>query len=67
MSSSKRSWKLERAGVSSNSRSRSNKYSGSDSKPRPASGSRDRVWVGRYTRADGSKVKGHYRAAAGNG
>jgi len=67
MSSSKRPWKLERTGVSSNSRSRSNKYSGGDTTKRPAPGSRDRVWVGGYTRADGSKVKGHYRATAGNG
>ncbi|VTT96720.1 unnamed protein product [Gemmataceae bacterium] len=66
---SKRSWKLERASVSvpGHSRPRSNKYSGGDSGTKPAPGSRERVWVGGYTRADGSKVKGYYRATAGNG
>jgi hypothetical protein len=61
---SKRSWKGERASVSSanKSRPRSNKYSGSDSHKRPAPGSRDQVWVGGYKRADGSKVKGYYRS-----
>ena len=65
----KRSWKMERASVSraGKSRPRSNKYSGGDSGKRPSPGSRDQVWVGGYTRADGSKVKGHYRATAGNG
>ena len=64
--STKRSWKLERASVSSasKSRSRSNKYSGGDSHKRPAPGSRDQVWVGGYKRADGSKVKGHYRGTS---
>lgn len=58
-----RSWKNERASVTAKSknRPRSNKYSKGDSKKRPAAGSRDRVWVGGYTRADGSKVTGHYR------
>jgi hypothetical protein len=60
-----RSWKMERASVNSvtRSRPRSNKYRKSDSKPRPGAGTRNRVWVGGYTRADGSKVHGHYRAA----
>ena len=59
-----RSWKLERASVSvrGKSRPRTNKYSGGDTSKRPAAGSRDRVWVGGYTRADGSKVSGYYRA-----
>jgi hypothetical protein len=59
-----RSWKLERASVSQpgKSRPRSNKYSGGDKSKRPAPGSRERVWVGGYTRADGSKVAGYYRA-----
>ena len=62
MASGKRSWKPERASVSSSakSRPRSNKYSNSDSRKQAPSG-RDQVWVGGYTRADGSKVKGHYR------
>ena len=62
-----RAWKLERASVSvsGKSRPRSNKYSGSDSSKRPASGSRDQVWVGGYKRADGTKVGGHYRCAPG--
>lgn len=63
-----RSWKLERASVHKNgkSRPRSNKYSGGDSDTRPAPGERERVWVGGYTRADGSKVHGHYRATPGS-
>ena len=58
-----RSWKLERASVKANgkSRPRSNKYSGGDKSRKPAPGSRERVWVGGYTRADGSKVSGYYR------
>lgn len=68
-SNSKRSWKLERASVSvpGKSRPRSNKYSGGDSGKKPAPGSRERVWVGGYTRADGTQVQGHYRTTAGNG
>jgi hypothetical protein len=59
-----RSWKLERASVSvkGKARPKSNKYSKSDTTKKPAPGSRDRVWVGGYTRADGSKVAGHYRS-----
>jgi hypothetical protein len=62
-STTKRSWKGERASPTTANKSRSNKYSGGDSHKRPAPGSRDRLWVGGYTRADGSKVKGHYRAS----
>ncbi|MBN9518605.1 hypothetical protein J0H58_08815 [bacterium] len=63
-----RSWKLERASMSSpgRSRPRSTKYSSSDSKPAPPAGSRQQVWVGGYTKADGTKVEGYYRATAGN-
>jgi hypothetical protein len=61
--SKSRSWKLERASVNTpRPRPRSNKYRKSDSSKRPASGSRSRVWVGGYTRADGSRVHGYYRA-----
>ncbi|HEY1375573.1 MAG TPA: hypothetical protein VGF55_02205 [Gemmataceae bacterium] len=63
-----RSWKLERAGVNRRGadRSRSNKYSkSSDQTKRPGAHTRDQVWVGGYTRADGTKVKGYYREAAG--
>jgi len=62
-STKSRSWKLERASVSNASRPRprSNKYSKSDNHKRPGAGSRNRVWIGGYTRADGSKVHGHYR------
>ena len=62
-----RSWKLERASVSvpGKTRPRSNKYSGGDNSRRPEPGSRSRVWVGGYTRADGTTVNGHYRATAG--
>jgi hypothetical protein len=64
-----RAWKMERASVSTagKSRPRSNKYSGSDSGKKPAAGSRDQVWVGGYTRTDGTKIKGYYRATPGNG
>ena len=60
-----RSWKMERASVRRGGRARSssNKYSSSDTTRRPASGSRSRVWVGGYTRSDGTKVAGHYREA----
>lgn len=63
-----RSWKLERASVSQpgQRRPRSNKYSGSDGKSAPPPGARERVWVGGYTKADGTKVEGYYRATAGN-
>jgi hypothetical protein len=47
------------------SRPRSNKYSASDNDKRPAPHSRSRVWVGGYTRTDGTKVHGYYRSAAG--
>jgi len=67
--SSGRAWKLERASVSEEGkgRPRSNKYSGGDSSKKPAPGERERVWVGGYTRKDGRKVEGHYRATPGNG
>jgi hypothetical protein len=70
MSSAKgRAWKLERASVKvpGQSRPRSNKYSGGDTTKKPAPGTRQQVWVGGYSRADGTKVQGHYRATAGNG
>jgi hypothetical protein len=65
--SKSRSWKPERASVTMKSRERprSNKYSKSDSKKRPAAGSRNRVWVGGYTRGDGTKVHGYYRETPG--
>jgi len=64
-----RAWTMERASVHTQgkSRPRSNKYSGSDGKKRPAPGMRERVWVGGYVRADGTKVSGHYRALHHNG
>jgi hypothetical protein len=60
------SWKLERASVKQRGRERprSNKYSAQDRKRKPAPGSRQRVWVAGYTRADGTRVKGHYRELA---
>jgi len=62
-SMTRRSWKGERASVSHSSkqRPRSNKYSWGDAHKPPSSGSRMQVWVGGYTRTDGSRVKGHYR------
>jgi hypothetical protein len=62
-----RAWKLERASVTAKgkSRPRSNKYAGSDQDTRPAAHTRGRVWVGGYTREDGTKVHGYYRSTAG--
>lgn len=62
-----RAWKMERASVTveGKKRPRSNKYSGSDSTKEPPPGTREQVWVGGYTRADGSKVEGHYRSTPG--
>ncbi len=62
-----RAWKLERASVHTKGKShpRSNKYAASDHDERPAPGRRARVWVGGYTRSDGRKVEGYYRAAPG--
>jgi hypothetical protein len=59
-----RAWKLERASVSEQekSRPRSNKYSDSDSSRKLQSGSRERVWVGGYDRQDGTHVEGYYRS-----
>jgi hypothetical protein len=64
--SSSRSWKMERASVNKrgSARARSNKYGKSDTTERPSAGSRGRVWVGGYTRSDGTRVDGHYRATA---
>jgi hypothetical protein len=64
-----RAWKLERASVhvAGKSRPRSNKYSGGDEGRKPGPGERVRVWVGGYTRADGTKIPGHYRTTPGNG
>lgn len=61
-----RAWKQERASVSraGSSRPRSNKYSGSDPGTKPGPGERSRVWVGGYTKRDGTKVGGYYRATA---
>ena len=55
-----RSWKNERASVNkkSNSRPKSNKYSASDKSKRKENG--EQYWRAGYTRADGTKVKGHY-------
>jgi hypothetical protein len=64
-----RAWKMERASVHvpGKTKPRSNKYSGGDSSKKPAPGTREQVWVGGYTRTDGTRIKGHYRATAGNG
>ena len=55
-----RAWKNERASVNKNSKSRpkSNKYSGSDRSKREENA--EQYWRAGYTRADGTKVKGHY-------
>ena len=63
-----RAWKLERASVhTGGGRPRSNKYSGGDSGQKPGPGERSRIWVGGYTRKDGTRIEGHYRATPGNG
>jgi len=58
-----RAWKMERASVSKKERIRpkSNKYTKSDMGEKPGAGTRSRVWVGGYTREDGTRVKGYYR------
>ena len=59
-----RAWKMERTSVTKQSRQRakSNKYSKTgDSDEKPGVGERSRVWVGGYTREDGTQVHGHYR------
>ena len=63
-----RAWKLERASVhvKGTSRPRSNKYSENDSGKKPPPGTRKRVWVGGYTKSDGTHVEGHYRSTPGN-
>jgi hypothetical protein len=55
-----RSWKNERASVNKNNKSRpkSNKYSASDESKREDN--TEQYWRAGYTRADGTKVKGHY-------
>jgi len=54
-----RAWKNERASVNKNaSRSKSNKYSASDKSKREENA--EQYWRAGYTRADGTKVKGHY-------
>ena len=62
-----RAWKMERASVHTEGSSppRSNKYAADDGDERPEPGSRERIWVGGYTRSDGTAVKGYYRAAPG--
>ena len=64
MAKSGKAWKMERASVNvkGKERPRSNKYrKGSDPGEQPAPFTREKIWVGGYTRADGIKVKGHYR------
>ena len=55
-----RSWKNERASVSKQNKSkpRSNKYRPSDKSNRDDQV--EQYWRAGYTRADGTKVKGHY-------
>ncbi len=61
-----RAWKMERAAVNKKNQSRvkSNKFSSNDKSKKPAPHSRQRTWVGGYTRADGTKVEGYYREIA---
>lgn len=55
-----RSWKNERASVNKQGRSKpkTNKYSASDKSKRDDNV--EQYWRAGYTRADGTKVKGHY-------
>jgi hypothetical protein len=55
-----RSWKNERASANKNDKSRpkSNKYTASDESRRKDNA--EQYWRAGYTRADGTKVKGHY-------
>lgn len=55
-----RMWKNERASVDTKGKSRpkSNKYSASDKSKREDNA--EQYWRAGYTRADGTKVKGHY-------
>jgi hypothetical protein len=55
-----RSWKNERASVTKKGKPRpkSNKYSASDKSTRKDNA--EQYWRAGYTRADGTKVKGHY-------
>jgi len=59
-------WKMERASVTvkGKSRPRSNKYSKSDNDTEPDPGTRQRIWVGGYSKSDGTKVSGYYRGLA---
>jgi hypothetical protein len=59
-----RAWKLEQASVNVKKTAcpHSNKHSSGDSHAPPAAGTRQRVWVGGYARADGTSVRGHYRS-----
>ena len=58
--SSGRAWKNERASVDKKNKSRpkSNKYSASDQSRRKENA--EQYWRAGYTRADGTRVKGHY-------
>lgn len=58
-----KAWKMERASVNrGGNRPRSNKYSGADSRQTPPRGTRQRIWVGGYTKSDGTVVNGYYRS-----
>lgn len=65
-----KAWKLTRATVhkklhaNESPATRSNKYSKHDHDEKPKAGTRSRVWVGGYTRVDGTRVEGHYRKAS---
>jgi hypothetical protein len=58
-----KAWKLERASVHGKraTRPRSNKFSKSDREEKPVPHTRSKVWVGGYTRSDGTTVRGHFR------
>jgi len=66
----KRAWKMERASVkgprrqAQGKRARSNKFSGGDTTKKPKGHTRKGLWVGGYTKKDGTKVKGYYRTNA---
>lgn len=59
-----RRWKMERASVHKKGKSqrpRSNKYSGGDKEAKPKKHARQQIWVGGYTKSNGTHVKGYVR------
>lgn len=61
-------WKLNvRASANPEVTPQNRKVFKSDTSTKPAPGTRTSVWVGGYTRADGTKVEGYYRELGNTG